>query len=58
MFAVAAGAAAVLLGLWLWRLSDIELDPREPPLVKPTIPFIGHIIGLMWYSHDYLAMIW
>lgn len=57
MFAVAAGAAAVLLGLWLWRLSDIELDPREPPLVKPTIPFIGHIIGLMWYSHDYLAMI-
>ena len=24
-----------------------EMDPREPPLLKPKIPVIGHIIGLL-----------
>ncbi|KXX73875.1 hypothetical protein MMYC01_204633 [Madurella mycetomatis] len=28
-------------------------DPREPPLIKPRIPFIGHIIGLMQHQANY-----
>jgi hypothetical protein len=28
-------------------LSTPRLDPREPPILKPTIPFIGHIIGMI-----------
>jgi len=38
-------ASAVLLLIWQ-RLS-IQMDPREPPLCKPTIPYIGHIIGVL-----------
>lgn len=34
----------LLLGL---RGMSPEMDPREPPLYKPRIPVIGHIIGIM-----------
>lgn len=30
-----------------------RVDPREPPLIKPRIPFIGHIIGLMRHQANY-----
>jgi len=30
-----------------------RLDPREPPLIKPKVPLIGHIIGLLWYQYSY-----
>lgn len=31
------------------------VDPREPPIVRPTIPFVGHIISMIrerasWYK--------
>lgn len=42
---IVLGVTAVLLVCWQ-RLS-VSLDPREPPLIKPTIPFIGHIIELI-----------
>ncbi|CAK4034141.1 cytochrome P450 [Lecanosticta acicola] len=41
----------------VWSLYNIQLDPMEPPLVQPRVPFFGHIMGLMWYNHEYLAMI-
>jgi hypothetical protein len=28
-------------------------DPREPRRVNPTIPVIGHILGIMYYGFDY-----
>ena len=28
-------------------------DPREPPILRPTIPIIGHLIGLIRLSHNY-----
>lgn len=40
----------------IWLLDFIlspRLDPDEPPLIKPTIPLIGHIIGLLWHQNGY-----
>lgn len=34
-----------------------ETDPREPPVLNPTIPFIGHIINLALYQMQYLENI-
>ena len=45
------GVVAVLLVCWQ-RLS-VQCDPREPPLLKPSIPYIGHIIGLFRYNGEY-----
>lgn len=43
--------AAVLLVCWS-RLS-VRVDPREPPILKPTIPYVGHIIGLLTHQNSY-----
>ncbi|KAJ3483687.1 hypothetical protein NLG97_g7250 [Lecanicillium saksenae] len=40
-------AAVVLLAYSLEFFLSIGDDPREPPVVRPTIPLIGHIIGIM-----------
>ncbi|KAH8682620.1 cytochrome P450 [Xylariales sp. PMI_506] len=34
-------------------LYPLRLDSAEPPLLKPTIPFIGHLLGLISLSHGY-----
>ncbi|KAF2202619.1 cytochrome P450 [Delitschia confertaspora ATCC 74209] len=35
------------------RLLSTKPDPREPPIVQPEIPFIGHIIGLLRHGAAY-----
>ncbi|KAF4334052.1 cytochrome P450 monooxygenase 8B1, partial [Fusarium beomiforme] len=35
------------------RLLTPRIDPREPPVIKPSIPWIGHIIGLIRHQADY-----
>ncbi|KAK4157557.1 cytochrome P450 [Chaetomidium leptoderma] len=30
-------------------------DPKEPPLIRPQIPFIGHIIGLLRHGTKYYS---
>ncbi|KAM5347244.1 hypothetical protein ACJ41O_010249 [Fusarium nematophilum] len=52
--ALLAGAAILSL---LSRLLTPRLDPREPPVVKPTIPLIGHIIGIIRHQSDYHRII-
>ena len=34
-------------------LATPRLDPREPPLLKPSIPLIGHIIGIISRQNEY-----
>lgn len=34
-------------------LATPRVYPGEPPLIKPTIPLIGHIIGLFWHKEQY-----
>ncbi|WQF77337.1 Putative cytochrome P450 [Colletotrichum destructivum] len=51
--------AAIPLFLFLAYLvaNPVALDPNEPPLARPTIPFIGHIIGLFQHSWKYLDIV-
>ncbi|KAF7360339.1 Cytochrome P450 [Mycena venus] len=39
------------------QLSARKLDPREPPIVSPAIPFIGHLLGMAFYGGRYLKQI-
>ncbi len=48
---------AVFLGLalLLHRMFSVHLDPREPPMLKPRVPVIGHLVGLLWNRIDYFT---
>lgn len=35
-----------------------DLDPREPPSIRPRVPFIGHSIGYWQNETDYHWMLW
>ena len=52
---VITAAVIVLVGLLLKYLSTQRTDPREPPLVKPRIPLIGHLVGLIRYQNEYFT---
>jgi hypothetical protein len=48
----------ILSGLFLlWRKADVSLDPDEPPIALPKIPFIGHILGMIRYQIGYFEML-
>ncbi|KAI9163452.1 Cytochrome P459 monooxygenase [Paramyrothecium foliicola] len=44
---------AVLLMTYLFKRSIPDVDAREPKLLLPWIPGIGHIIGMMWNQSSY-----
>ena len=48
-------ASAILLICWQ-RLS-VRLDPQEPPLLKPKVPYIGHIIGIIQHNIAYFDIL-
>lgn len=55
MSTVVAGALglSIAIGVLLSHLLRVTMDPREPLVVHPKIPLIGHIIGMLqegpWY---------
>jgi len=49
----AVAVACVLFAIFIKAAYFPSLDPREPPLVRSTVPFIGHILGLMQEQSDY-----
>lgn len=36
-----------ILGLYLCNALRFKVDPREPPVIYPSIPLIGHTIGVL-----------
>jgi hypothetical protein len=30
-----------------------KIDPREPPVIPPTIPYVGHLLGMLIYGSRY-----
>ena len=38
------------------RLLQTPFDGREPPLVSPSIPVFGHVLGLLRYGVPYYAI--
>ncbi|KAK0623481.1 cytochrome P450 [Immersiella caudata] len=54
--AITLTAVALPLLLLLFKKAYFPaLDPHEPPLLRPWIPFIGHIISLARESNGYYA---
>jgi hypothetical protein len=35
------------------KILGAKLDPREPPNAPTSIPYIGHVLGLMRSSFNY-----
>jgi len=34
----------------------VRLDAQEPPILRPQIPFIGHLLGLLSHAFRYYGM--
>ncbi|KAH6856479.1 cytochrome P450 [Chaetomium sp. MPI-CAGE-AT-0009] len=47
----------VVLVSLLYRYGSPQIDPREPPVVKPGIPLVGHIVGLVRHGVDYFGVL-
>jgi hypothetical protein len=46
-------AGPVIVILVIDRILSPKRDIREPPVINPTIPYVGHVIGLVRKSGDY-----
>ncbi|KAK1983708.1 cytochrome P450 [Colletotrichum cereale] len=56
--AYAVLTALVCLALYcLRRLLVVHVDPREPPVLKSGVPFIGHVVGLIKHQHSYYKLL-
>ncbi|KAJ6789190.1 hypothetical protein PWT90_05911 [Aphanocladium album] len=44
----------LVVAIWRFVVAFHSSDPREPPVVRPVVPFVGHLWGLMRHAHDYL----
>jgi hypothetical protein len=51
---LAAGGVVIVFYL-LIRFLTLPHDPQEPPLVRPKIPLIGHVIGLLRHGTKYYS---
>lgn len=47
-------AVILCVGILISHSFRIKVDPREPPVVYPKAPFIGHIIGMVREGPLYL----
>ncbi|KAK6222082.1 hypothetical protein QIS74_04337 [Colletotrichum tabaci] len=46
-------AVVLALAIFIHRFSSPELDKREPPPMKPKIPIIGHLVGMIRHQSRY-----
>lgn len=51
-----AGGAAILV-FAIVRFLRSKDDPREPPTVASSIPFIGHIVGMFRHQVFYYSLV-
>ncbi|KAI1801494.1 cytochrome P450 [Daldinia bambusicola] len=53
-----AGTTALVAGITIFflahHLSSRKLDPREPPVLAPAIPVIGHLLGMALLGGRYI----
>lgn len=50
-------SVAVGLALLCWQFLSPGLDAREPPEAKSSIPFVGHLLGMLWYKAEYVTVL-
>lgn len=46
-------AIATALAVTYAAVFPVRMDPKEPPIFRPRVPFIGHLLGLISLSHGY-----
>jgi len=46
---------SLFITLWFMGIEDVE--PREPPVVRSKLPFIGHMISLIRYHNNYFTIL-
>ncbi|KAI0844455.1 cytochrome P450 [Daldinia vernicosa] len=53
-----AGTTAIVAAITVYfiahQLSSRKVDPREPPVIAPTIPSIGHLLGMALLGGRYI----
>ncbi|KAF2179836.1 cytochrome P450 [Zopfia rhizophila CBS 207.26] len=54
---VVALATAAIVAAVISKIFGTKPDPREPPVLHPKVPFIGHIIGLLSNGTKYYATV-
>ena len=53
---IGLGTALIIL-IWLTLRTSAAVDIRQPPVVKPKIPVIGHILGMLKYQSLYFDIL-
>ncbi|KAF3054818.1 25-hydroxycholesterol 7-alpha-hydroxylase [Daldinia childiae] len=46
--------AAITVYFIAYQLSSRKIDPREPPVIAPAIPLIGHLLGMALLGGRYI----
>lgn len=47
----------VVVVYFLRKITTISLSHQEPPALKPRVPLIGHIIGIMKHQSAYSSVL-
>ena len=50
-------AMLVVIFYLIRKITTLNLARQEPPLLKPRVPLIGHIIGLMKHEATYFSIL-
>ncbi|KAF7555723.1 hypothetical protein G7Z17_g1957 [Cylindrodendrum hubeiense] len=53
-----AALCVLISAVVLHKLFSPSTDDREPPLLKPSIPVIGHLIGLIKHQGGYIKILY
>lgn len=51
------GSAIAVVFYFLGHFLTLPHDPKEPPLIAPRIPLIGHVIGLLYNGTGYYSKV-
>jgi hypothetical protein len=54
-YAMLAVVGLVVASAFALSKLGIAQDPREPPVLEPHIPFIGHVLGVLTRGQEYLG---
>ena len=49
----------VVVGIWIFsrRTLGCKYDSREPPIIHPKVPYIGHILGMYRHGAKYFGVV-
>ncbi|KAK4181985.1 cytochrome P450, partial [Podospora australis] len=50
-------ATCLIFSILLYKFSSPPLDPREPPVLRPKFPVIGHLLGLSRHGVAYFDLL-